>query len=303
VETFALRAKTLARRYGNSESDLHAAVDELQQLAEANGLVAAIGQNAVQTIVSEAFAAVRSDLPRHTMAEPATRDNPLTGIDWSADWGTDASAHMFARVRELCGAHCGPPELTPEMIAAARQEARDAFEQAEELEAEGPATADNISSEQELGPVAETSGARQEDLDHRQDGDSWAAPSWREAAIDYHKERGKRASTVSYTADELRRLRAMMDDNISLERVWRELNRTPGRAASSTVEALMHSLRERGTAALEEPTTRRRLGELSKDQLAEVGDRLQRLKPEIARAWSANEIHTLVETYGRPPCR
>jgi hypothetical protein len=42
---------------------------------------------------------------------------------------------------------------------------------------------------------------------------------------------------------------------------------------------------------------------LSKDQLAEVGDRLQRLKPEIARAWSANEIHTLVETYGRPPCR
>src|SRR5262249_38744358 len=93
----------------------------------------------------------------------------------------------------------------------------------------------------------------------------------------------------------IERLHQLIDDDVSLERAWRELNSTPGRAAYGTVEALMHSLRELGTAALE-PATRRRLGELSIDQLAEVGDRLQRLKPEIARAWTANEINALVET-------
>jgi Domain of unknown function (DUF5801) len=64
-------------------------------------------------------------------------------------------------------------------------------------------------------------------------------------------------------------------------------------------DVLMHSLHERGTVALKEAATRRLLGELSKDQLAEVGDRLQQIKPEIARAWSADEISTLVETYER----
>jgi hypothetical protein len=68
------------------------------------------------------------------------------------------------------------------------------------------------------------------------------------------------------------------------------------RAAATTIEALMFSLRERGVRALDEPDTRRRLSELSDDQLAEVGTRLQRLKPEIARAWSDDEIKILVRT-------
>jgi hypothetical protein len=61
-----------------------------------------------------------------------------------------------------------------------------------------------------------------------------------------------------------------------------------------TVEALMWSLRERGTAALTERDTRRRISELSDEQALEVADRLQRLKPEIARAWSANEVKRLL---------
>ena len=68
----------------------------------------------------------------------------------------------------------------------------------------------------------------------------------------------------------------------------------PGRAASSTVEALMWSLRQRGTAALKEPETRHRLAQLSEAQLIEVADRLQRLKPQIARAWSEQEIDRLI---------
>jgi transposase len=96
----------------------------------------------------------------------------------------------------------------------------------------------------------------------------------------------------------IERARALMDDDISLERVWHELNSTPGRAASSTVGALMYSLRERGTAALREPATRRRLHELNDDQLVQVGGRLQRLKPKIARAWTASEVEILIKLHG-----
>jgi hypothetical protein len=65
--------------------------------------------------------------------------------------------------------------------------------------------------------------------------------------------------------------------------------------SQATVEALMWSLRERGTKALEEPGTKRRLSELNNQQVIEVGNRLQRLKPEIARAWSTTEVETLFQ--------
>jgi hypothetical protein len=65
------------------------------------------------------------------------------------------------------------------------------------------------------------------------------------------------------------------------------------RAASSTLSALMYSLRERGTRALDEPDTRRRFGELSDEQLIVVGAQLRGLK---SRAWSAHEVSILLET-------
>jgi hypothetical protein len=66
-------------------------------------------------------------------------------------------------------------------------------------------------------------------------------------------------------------------------------------ALQVTVEALMFSLRERGTKALEEPSTKRRLSELDDQQVIEVGDRLQKLKPEIARAWSSDEVKLFLQ--------
>jgi hypothetical protein len=68
-------------------------------------------------------------------------------------------------------------------------------------------------------------------------------------------------------------------------------------AAASTVEALMLGLRERGAAALEESKVRRRLGDLDEVQLREVGVRLQKLKPEIAEAWDADAVVSLVSTW------
>jgi hypothetical protein len=70
-------------------------------------------------------------------------------------------------------------------------------------------------------------------------------------------------------------------------------------AASSTVEALMLSLRSRGTAALIEPDCQRRLSELNEQQLREVAIRLQKLNPEIAPAWRAEQVDTLFETKAR----
>jgi hypothetical protein len=70
-----------------------------------------------------------------------------------------------------------------------------------------------------------------------------------------------------------------------------------GRAAAATVEALMFCLRVRGTAALKEPKVARRVSELSEPQMHEVCARLQKLKPEIAGAWSVNEVEKLVNAW------
>ena len=78
---------------------------------------------------------------------------------------------------------------------------------------------------------------------------------------------------------------------ISLERLWH----FRGRAAQSTVEALVYSLRWRGIKALDEPDTQRRIGQLSEDQLHEVGGRLQ--ARTIVRAWTAADIERLVEIW------
>ena len=68
----------------------------------------------------------------------------------------------------------------------------------------------------------------------------------------------------------------------------------------STVEALMFGLCERGVRALKEPAVKRRLRELNDDQIDEVGNRLQRLKPEIARAWTPDEVKELVRNARLP---
>jgi hypothetical protein len=59
VVGFAARAEARATLYAAGEFDLHGAVDVLQADAEAQGLVEAIGQDRVQTILVEAFLPVR----------------------------------------------------------------------------------------------------------------------------------------------------------------------------------------------------------------------------------------------------
>jgi hypothetical protein len=144
VEVFRLRCGSRAKLWHTGQIDLHSAVDELQHSAEASGLVAAIGQDAVQGLMVEAFAPLRDDLPRAENSAPE-----------------DKSASQFN------GGGAGNP-----------------------------------------APV---------------DDDPWSAPGWRDAAIDYHEARNGRTSVVSYSADELERLRRLMADDISIERADHEI--------------------------------------------------------------------------------
>jgi DNA-directed RNA polymerase specialized sigma54-like protein len=117
------------------------------------------------------------------------------------------------------------------------------------------------------------------------------------------RQRRKAAATAAgqrpHDDDHLKFLRRLMQPNVSLERVQREMYQRhfQDHAAASTVEALMFCLRERGTAALKEPKVSRRVRELSEPQMHEVCARLQKLKPEIAGAWSVNEVENLVNTW------
>jgi transposase len=100
-------------------------------------------------------------------------------------------------------------------------------------------------------------------------------------------------------------LRTLLEDDVSLERAWDEINRDARKrynaAPQATVAALMYSLRERGVAALKEPATQRRLSELSEQQVDEVGSRLQQLKPEAhARAEQAAATELAAAKARRP---
>jgi hypothetical protein len=123
-----------------------------------------------------------------------------------------------------------------------------------------------VDARQDEGPQAQESGEAS---------GAWLAPSWREAAVDYHTNRADRPA-AEIEPERLRRLRGLMAADVSLTRAQFEISdqRQSGRAAASTVDALMFSLCERGQAALRQPASRRRLAELSTAQVREVIARL-----------------------------
>jgi hypothetical protein len=73
------------------------------------------------------------------------------------------------------------------------------------------------------------------------------------------------------------------------------IERTPmmDRAPAATVEALMYSLR-RGIEALAVSDNKRRLSGLSEEQLRAICHQLRNFKPEIAPAWTLEEVEALV---------
>lgn len=139
LAVFIARAEARALLWQAGEYDLHEAVDELQAAAERDGLVAELGQDAIQAILAAAF--------------------------------KDPTASLRSTAEE-----------------------------------------------------------------------AWEAPSWREAAVDYHKDRDGQASVVRYDAAELERLRALMDEDVSLDAAYAALSKPSG-VAESTLKAAEHLLR------------------------------------------------------------
>jgi len=119
--------------------------------------------------------------------------------------------------------------------------------------------------------------------------DAWAAPGWREAAVEYHKARDGRASIAPYAPEEIARLRRLLDDDVSLDRAWHELHGRRSGAAASTVAALVFGLREGLVAATE----------LNAEQLRAVCERLQNFLPHIATAWRPNEVKALIAIWSK----
>lgn len=59
LEVLTLRCWARATLWQAGEFDLHQAIDPLQEAAERDGLVAVLGQDAVQDIISKAFGVVQ----------------------------------------------------------------------------------------------------------------------------------------------------------------------------------------------------------------------------------------------------
>jgi len=119
--------------------------------------------------------------------------------------------------------------------------------------------------------------------------DAWAAPTWREAVLEYHKHRAGRASIAPYAPEHLARLRRLLDDDVSLDRAWHELHGRRSGAAASTVEALVFGLREGLAAATE----------LNAEQVRAVCERLQNFPPHIATAYRPNEVKALIAIWSK----
>jgi hypothetical protein len=93
---------------------------------------------------------------------------------------------------------------------------------------------------------------------------------------------------------DVERLQRLLAD-VSLERAYAEIHSRwlSKRAADSTLEALMFSLRA-GVGALSHPDALRRLSELNDTQFRDVAVRLQKFKPAIAPAWVPEEVRVLI---------
>jgi hypothetical protein len=107
----------------------------------------------------------------------------------------------------------------------------------------------------------------------------WQGESWKKAARWYHENRQGRTLLAELDPREMQRLRRLLSNDISVDAAWRELNAPENRPTPQvTVEAIWHSVRERGLAALNEPATRERLARCDAAALAQIDQRITRLK-------------------------
>jgi hypothetical protein len=101
--------------------------------------------------------------------------------------------------------------------------------------------------------------------------EAWNAPSWKQAALEYHHGRGNHALIVETPPEDLTRLRHLTSDNVSLERAWNQINRIAReryrQAPEAIYNALLYELRTCGVPQLKNLSCQRRLADLSAAQI------------------------------------
>jgi hypothetical protein len=109
--------------------------------------------------------------------------------------------------------------------------------------------------------------------------DVLADPGWTESAREYHEDRAGRPAVVEIEPQQLARLRKLMAHNVSLDRLWHELNDPLSRPTPQvTIEAILSCVRERGIATLNEPKNIGHLRGCDVTALAEINQRIAKLK-------------------------
>jgi hypothetical protein len=111
---------------------------------------------------------------------------------------------------------------------------------------------------------------------------TWDSESWKKAAHSYHAaRRGTRTVlSVETEPEKLRRLRRLLADNVSLDRAYAEFNK-PLSTPQTTIEAILHCVRERGVAALKEPANIERLTRCDVAAKVQIDRRIKKLKEII----------------------
>jgi len=80
-------------------------------------------------------------------------------------------------------------------------------------------------------------------------------------------------------SEETLRARRLLSDDVSIERAWNEINDPHRRPTPrSTVEAILHRVRERGIAALDEAENIERLGQCDPAAMEQINQRIAKLK-------------------------
>ena len=108
---------------------------------------------------------------------------------------------------------------------------------------------------------------------------AWNHPRWAKAAHEYHEARAGRPAVVETELERHALLRHLLDDDVSIERALNEINDPHSRPTpQSTIEAILHCVRERGIATLDEAKNIERLRGCDITALAEINQRIAKLK-------------------------
>jgi hypothetical protein len=88
----------------------------------------------------------------------------------------------------------------------------------------------------------------------------------------------KRTTSPDTRSPDTRRLFDLLDDSVSLERAWNEINNPLSRPTpQTTIEAILYCVRERGLAALKEPANIERLSRCDAATMLQIKSRIAKL--------------------------